>query len=123
MVFFLGNSIVGEKEATTFYQLNGSMARLNPPHTAPLPPPGSVRVWLTRPRAGGTESSIDTDPNLQVKVVDAFMIIDPMDSTVDGAQYKYTIQFLNGTRIYETDWATARLGSELCAFSFMVHMH
>ena len=111
---------VGEKTSTV-YQLIGATVHLIPPQIAPaLLPRGEFQVWLKRPQPGGSLFPIATDVRLQVRTDGRFLIIDPMNDTVDGNQYKYIIQFLNGTRLYETKWATVRLGSELelCAFSF-----
>ena len=88
------------------------MVRLSRPQTAPELIRGRPEFWLTRPGAGGDASYISTISNLQVRVFDRFVIIDPMDDKVDGTQYKYVLEFLNGTTIYETNWMTARLGSE-----------
>ena len=92
------------------------MVRLRPPKTAPRPP-NTINVWQTRRRAGAAETSIAEDLHLQVRQSEGNVIIYPMDVRVDGAQYKYIRQFLNGTRVYETDWTTARLGSE-----FLIHV-
>ena len=99
------------KEASTFYQLNCSMLRLGGPQTAPKPI-GTLEVWLTRLGAGGNVSVVSTSSNIQVKVLDRSVITDAMDDKVDGSQYKFVFLFLNGTIVYETNWITARLGSE-----------
>ena len=91
------------------------MVRLRPPKIAPRPP-NTINVWFTRRRAGAAETVISGELHLQVRQSAENVIIYPMDVRVDGAQYKYVRQFSNGTRIYETNWATARLGSE-----FLIH--
>ena len=108
---FLGSvHTIGEKEASTVYQLNGSTVRLILPPTAPhgelLGRPG---VFLTRPHAGNM-SFVDTLPN-QVRVFDRSVIIDPMDDKVNGTQYAFATM-RDATSVYATNWTTALLGSE-----------
>ena len=98
------------------------MVRLRPPKTAFRPPNTIINVWFTRRRAGAAETVISGELHLQVRQSAGNVIIYPMDVRVDGAQYKYVRQFSNGTRVYETNWTTARLGSESCDISFMVLM-
>ena len=116
------NHTFGENESSTVYQLIGATVHLIPPQTAPaLLPKGAFQLWSERPQAGGFLIPRVSDVGLQVRRDGRFLIIDPMNDTVDGKRYKFIIQFLNGTRVYETKWATVRLGSELCAFSFSFH--
>ena len=116
------NHTVSENESSTVYQLIGATVHLRPPQTAPaLLPKGAFHVWTERPQASGFRIPMNSVVGLQVRTDGRSLIIDPMNDTVDGNQYKYIIQFLNGKRVYETKWATVRLGSELCAFSFSFH--
>ena len=117
MVFsrcFLGyKHTVGEKEASTVYQLNGLEVRFDLPQSAPKQM-GRREFWYMRQR-GRSQSVVPTEDETQVKVRNRGVIIDPMNQTVDDTQYRF-VQFLNRTVFYETNWTTLRLGSQQCAF-------
>jgi hypothetical protein len=105
---------ISKNESSTFYQLSGAPIRLRRPTSAPTPPTGAQRVWIKR--AQGIETPVLDEYDLQVRTFDDDVVIDPMDSTVDGNQFKFIIQFLNNrTRVYETSWSTVRLGKNASA--------
>jgi hypothetical protein len=102
---------ISKNESSTFYQLSGAPIRLRRPTSAPTPPTGAQRVWIKR--AQGIETPVLDEYDLQVRTFDDDVVIDPMDSTVDGNQFKFIIQFFNVTRVYESEWSTVRLGKNV----------
>ena len=80
----------------------------------------TVEDWLTRQYAGGSETRISTQPNLQVRISGESVVISPVDDRVNGSEYNYVVSLQNGTRQYESTWTTVRLGSE--SYAFVVFM-
>jgi hypothetical protein len=74
---------------------------------------GAQRIWVRRERAGGTETVVHGEQHLQVRKFDDDVVIDPMNATLDGTQFKFIIQFFNVTRVYESEWSTVRLGKNV----------
>lgn len=109
--------VASENRMSTIYQLDGLMTTItqNSPVKGGLGT-GRTAGWFSRAGPSATRvDGVSTDSGLQVHVADESLIINPMNDTVNGTQYKYVVQTTDIPSIvaYQTEWVTARLGSQL----------
>ena len=99
-----------EERSSTFYQLRNQAVGLAQNATFQI---GAKDLWYTRSDPAGFWKDVPYTSTLQVRRLGRGVIIQYMDDNLDGTQYKYFQKNETGESniLYETGWATARVGS------------
>ena len=110
-----------QNQTSVLYQLKGKRVTIfqscpADPHTLGI----LVPAWLSRPSTSTRNSSymlVSSRPNSQVKESGGSVIINPMNESVNGSQFKYQVVNLDSKSndfsvFYESDWTTALLGGQ-----------